>query len=209
MDTESIVDATPRQAASDWSLAFVLDCDRPRVAPVRMSLAQSARVVVGRGDERTLTPMRVDLPDRWASREHAYLVREPEGWTIVDAGSKNGTWVNGARTERARVGDGDVIEFGGTFAVLRRAAVEVSGEPTCAGELGSISPGFERELPLLTKVARSVVPILVRGESGTGKDVVARTIHALSGRRGAFVPINCGAIPTTLVEGELFGSKRG
>ncbi|MFT3700047.1 MAG: sigma 54-interacting transcriptional regulator [Kofleriaceae bacterium] len=193
----------------DWALAIAFDCDRPTASPIRMSLARSETVLIGRGDARAMTGSRVELPDRWASREHARLTREGDGWVLVDCGSKNGTWVDGQRIDRAKLGDGDVIEIGGTFLVLRRAPVGLEREPTRAGELASITPAFERELPLLAKVARSPVPILVRGESGSGKEVVARTVHALSGRRGPLVPINCGAIPHTLVEGELFGSKRG
>ena len=53
------------------------------------------------------------------------------------------------------------------------------------------------------------MPVLVRGVSGTGKEVIATAIHALSGRRGPLLPVNCGAIPATLLESELFGSRRG
>src|SRR5262249_26200946 len=62
---------------------------------------------------------------------------------------------------------------------------------------------------LLARVARRQVPILVRGESGTGKEVVARAAHELSGRSGAFVAVNCAALPPTLIASELFGAKRG
>jgi transcriptional regulator with PAS, ATPase and Fis domain len=58
-------------------------------------------------------------------------------------------------------------------------------------------------------VARAQVPILIGGATGTGKEVVARAIHTLSGRTGAFVAVNCGALPATLVESELFGVKKG
>ena len=51
--------------------------------------------------------------------------------------------------------------------------------------------------------------MLIAGESRTGKEVLARAIHAMSGRRGAMVPVNCGAIPPNLVEAELFGHKKG
>ena len=62
---------------------------------------------------------------------------------------------------------------------------------------------------MLCKIARSRVPVLLRGDSGTGKEVMATAIHALSGRRGPLLPVNCGAIPATLLESELFGSRRG
>ncbi len=63
---------------------------------------------------------------------------------------------------------------------------------------------------LLKKIARSQAPVFVTGESGTGKEVVANLIHRLSNRsEGPFIAINCGAIPTELMESELFGHKKG
>src|SRR5215471_825907 len=62
---------------------------------------------------------------------------------------------------------------------------------------------------LLARIARGQVSILVRGDTGTGKDVTASAIHAISGREGRFVAVNCGSIPSTLIENELFGSRRG
>lgn len=213
-NTESFASETPRQAVlADWALIVALDCDRLALAPARTSLGELDAVEVGRGDERTFQTadrrLRIDLPDRWASRAHARLVRDRDGWIVEDAGSKNGTRVNGARVDRAALADGDVLEIGGTVFVLRRAPERIAKTVTQLGELATLSPQFERELDLLAKVARSNVPILVRGESGTGKEVVAKAVHAVSGRRGPLVPVNCGAIPAALLEGELFGSRRG
>jgi len=61
----------------------------------------------------------------------------------------------------------------------------------------------------LAAVARSQVAVVLQGETGTGKEVVARAVHALAGRPGPFVAVNCGALPDTLVESELFGHRRG
>ena len=63
---------------------------------------------------------------------------------------------------------------------------------------------------MVDKVARSMAPVLVTGESGTGKELVARAIHEASSRAGGpFVPVNCGAIPETLLEAEFFGYRKG
>ena len=75
--------------------------------------------------------------------------------------------------------------------------------------LGS-SPAMHALRALITRVARSQAPVHISGESGTGKELVARLIHAGGARQDApFVPVNCGAIPTELMESELFGHKRG
>jgi transcriptional regulator with PAS, ATPase and Fis domain len=83
-------------------------------------------------------------------------------------------------------------------------------ESVALGRLIGDSPCFQREIEKLPRIARSEASVLIRGETGTGKEVVARTIHYLSRRRrGPFVPVNCGAIPPTLVESELFGVEKG
>jgi DNA-binding NtrC family response regulator len=68
---------------------------------------------------------------------------------------------------------------------------------------------LERRFADLARIAPSELPVMVLGETGTGKELIARAVHDLSGRTGPFVPINCGALPRTLVESELFGYRRG
>jgi transcriptional regulator with PAS, ATPase and Fis domain len=222
-DTDTFVSGPPRGEAgsTDWALIAALDCERLAQPPLRVSLGGVTAVDIGRGASRALDAshrrVRVDLSDRWTSQLHARLLRDGDGdgdgdgWVLEDAGSKNGTRVNGERVGRAVLGDGDVLEVGGTFLVLRRApgAARARDRADRADGLATMSPEFDRELAVLAKIARSRVPVLVRGESGTGKEVIATAIHALSGRRGALVPVNCGAIPAALLEGELFGSRRG
>src|SRR5262249_43936716 len=78
-----------------------------------------------------------------------------------------------------------------------------------AGSLGD-SPAMQQVDELITRIADSDVPVLITGESGVGKDVVAREIHARSARVGrVFVKINCAALPSELLESELFGHERG
>ncbi|REN02864.1 sigma-54 factor interaction domain-containing protein, partial [Mycobacterium tuberculosis] len=72
------------------------------------------------------------------------------------------------------------------------------------------SPSMDVLRATIGKVARSQAPVYILGESGVGKELVARTIHAQSARApGAFVPVNCGAIPSELMESEFFGHKKG
>jgi transcriptional regulator with GAF, ATPase, and Fis domain len=72
-----------------------------------------------------------------------------------------------------------------------------------------LAPALDAALTRLQQVARSPISILIQGDSGTGKEVTARAAHALSGREGEFVAVNCGAIPANLVESELFGYRKG
>ena len=210
-------DAPPGEAGNtDWALIIALDCERLTTAPKRVSLAHATAVDVGRGDLRNIHAidrrMRIDLPDRWTSQVHAHLSRHGDGWIVEDASSKNGTRVNGDRVNRAALADGDILEIGGTHLVFRCGAPPTSTSRdmfNSADSLTTMSPSFERELAVLPKIARSRVPVLVRGETGTGKEVIAKAVHALSGRSGPLLPVNCGAIPAGLLEGELFGSRRG
>ena len=98
------------------------------------------------------------------------------------------------------------FRIAGLEAENRRLARAAAGE----WEIVGTSPEIQRVLTTIRKVAPSDATVLVTGESGTGKELVARQIHALSARRaGDFAAINCGAIPETLLEAELFGHEKG
>jgi transcriptional regulator with PAS, ATPase and Fis domain len=147
------------------------------------------------------------------SSRHAELRRDSDGWQLVDLDSKNGSLVNGARVQAARIGDGDLIQLAHTFFRFHAAQQIVGSMASIArgtgGVLTTLSPVFAAVISTAAAVARTRVAVLVRGETGTGKEVLARAIHDLSGRSGAFVAINCGAIATNLVESELFGYRKG
>lgn len=152
------------------------------------------------------------------SSSHLHLSRALGRWVVEDADSRNGTFLNGSPVNHAVLKDGDILEAGHTFFVYRHAIPTVPGEPVdrdaseldgVAPGLATLSPALAEQFEMLRHVARSQVSVLLQGETGTGKEVIARTIHALSARPGAFVPVNCGAIPEALVESELFGYRRG
>jgi transcriptional regulator of acetoin/glycerol metabolism len=214
--TESIgSDARPR-SRHDWSLVVALDCQALTASPASFSLTGITQVSIGRGSERrfalTGARARLDLPDRWISQNHARLLHAGERWSIEDERSRNGSRVNGERIERKALSDGDVLECGGTYLVLRRTDGSTPKREPLAQRpeaLRTLSPALDQELDVLRKVALSPIPVLVLGESGTGKEGIANVVHALSGRDGPLLALNCGAIPATLVESELFGSRRG
>ncbi len=83
-------------------------------------------------------------------------------------------------------------------------------EARLLNNLVGASPAFQGAIALIRQFADSKAPILIIGETGTGKELAAHATHYLSGRGdGAFVPVNCGALPDTLIESELFGHARG
>src|SRR6185436_14273419 len=130
----------------------------------------------------------------------------------------NGTFVEGERVEREVLPDGATFELGGTVFLLR-AALPADRKPTLfvdASELShrqiglaTLMPAHAAAITALAKIASADVSVLLLGESGTGKEVTARAVHALSKRPGSFVPVNCGALPETLLESQLFGHVKG
>ncbi len=202
-------------------LVLVLECGRPRAGSVRYRLSELAGVALGRGAERraevTGNELTVRVPDKWMSSRHARIEPSFGRWVLTDTESKNGTIVDGHTTKRAVLTDGSLIELGHTlFVFFERLPIEAEAPallelmPT-EGAPGTVTlmPSWQHELTRLKQIASSEIPMLIEGESGSGKEVIARAIHGLSGRKGAFVPVNCGALPDNLVESELFGYKKG
>jgi two-component system response regulator HydG len=97
-------------------------------------------------------------------------------------------------------------------SALRQENQELREELARAGrgrEIIGTSPAIRRAVDLLEQVASARTTVLLQGESGTGKEVFARALHRSSGRKGAFIAVNCAAIPENLIESELFGHERG
>jgi transcriptional regulator with PAS, ATPase and Fis domain len=146
------------------------------------------------------------------SSGHFSLTKVAGRWRIQDLGSRNGTFINRKPVQSAVLKDGDVIEAGRTFFVYRhqiRYDTFVPTEPTEFPAFATLDPELNGHFNDLERIAKSAISVLVLGETGTGKELVARALHTLSGRPGAFIGINCGALPEALVESQLFGHKRG
>ena len=207
-------------------LFVVIEGERPRAGGARYGLDQCGEVVLGRGTAREATRtvsgrtrrLTIALPDRRLSALHARLTWSGTQWVFEDAGSRNGSLVNGRPASRVVLADRDVIQVGHTILLLRTGLLTPTGTPDTldAAELASapigtrtLSPMFARQLALLAKVASSRTTLLLLGETGTGKEVLARALHARARPAGPLVPVNCGAIPANLVESQLFGHLRG
>jgi DNA-binding NtrC family response regulator len=118
--------------------------------------------------------------------------------------------VNGRRIEEHVLGPRDVIRVGewiGLLAQLRKGVAADSWIEFSPGWFGG--PTMQESLAQAQRLAQSDLPIVVEGETGTGKEGVAGLIHTWSGRRGPLVSVNCAAIPPALAEGELFGYRKG
>ncbi len=164
--------------------------------------------VVGKGHGADLR-----LTDPSVSREHLRLVLTPSGMVVSDEGSKNGTIAAGMRIERVIVTSDLTLTLGATTLVVRidrdETKLEIS-EDEQFGEAVGRSTAMRSVFAILGKAAAVDLSILIEGESGVGKDVLARAVHATSSRRDRpFVPVDCGAIPANLIESELFGHERG
>jgi transcriptional regulator with PAS, ATPase and Fis domain len=170
---------------------------------------------IGRGRAKIRPgPGTLALDDPCVSARHARLEKTAQGFFVVDLRSRNGTLVDGRAVERQRLTDGALLFFGGYAAVFRfltteaaRAIEEDLRAPF--GPVATSSPALGLCIRKLRRLAPTPDSILLGGETGTGKEVYARAVHRASGRRGKFVALNCAAIPTELVESELFGYARG
>ncbi|XYH98780.1 sigma 54-interacting transcriptional regulator [Sorangium sp. So ce1128] len=166
-------------------------------------------------------------PTRTASRRHARIERRGDVWQLSDLGGRNGTIHNGefvteavlAHLDEIRIGDA-IFKFvesdaeGYAHYRIDGAYFEDPGSPAEVRPRFSTSRivgGYQsqRLAGSLREIARSELSVLILGESGTGKEIFAEQLHAWSGRRGPLQAVNCAAIPAALVEGELFGHRRG
>jgi transcriptional regulator with PAS, ATPase and Fis domain len=156
------------------------------------------------------------------SRVHAEIVRDGRRYVVRDLGSRNGVIVNGRKVKSTELEPLDELRIGDAiFKFVEENADELAryridgalpaGQRRLAQKASALAGGYQIDAIVaeIERVAPTPLSVIVRGPSGTGKEVIASELHRLSGRRGKLAAINCTALPQNLIESELFGYKRG
>jgi transcriptional regulator with PAS, ATPase and Fis domain len=170
---------------------------------------EAAPLALREGNEGELE---IGIPFGWVSGQHARLelsgIDGIPDVTLTDLGSRNGTLVNGERIRgTVHLRPADVFEVGRSFWMIRHVRIRRLKQQQVAelDPTGTCSPHLYQIQRTLHRLASSSIPIVLRGETGTGKEHLARAVHRLSGRLGPFVLANLGALSADRVESVLFG----
>jgi len=152
------------------------------------------------------------LTDPTVSRRHLAVTLEDAGLRLADLGSTNGTFVHGVLVRDLLLHQGEAVRIGDTTlrAMTGPAATPEAPGPAQFGRLVGGSMVMRRLYPLCQRLAETTVPLVIEGETGTGKEQLAEAIHEVGPRRdGPFVVLDCTAIAPNLIESELFGHEKG
>jgi len=153
------------------------------------------------------------LEDNTVSRYHLAIEQRGDSFVLKDLDSTNGTSINGLRVKEAYLSPGDVISLGNTeiefIAFDEKIQIEPSSK-TSLGEMVGKSRKMRQIFGILEKIAPSLATVIIQGETGTGKELVARAIHNHSLRKEKpFIVFDCSAVAPSLIESELFGHEKG
>jgi len=167
-------------------------------------------ITIGASDDNDL----VIGEDETVSRQHCVLYpREQSQYLVADNDSTNGTWINDVRIRTGFLKPGCTLTVGRTKMRFHSIQEKVAITPSHETKFGHIVGGSQRMreiFAMLKKIAPTDATIVIEGETGTGKEVVARTIHEHSRRaNGALNVFDCSAVPAALIESELFGHEKG
>lgn len=177
------------------------DCGRVVEAPLDAPLS------VGTAEGNDL-----QLSDPKVSRYHLELMREQGAVRIRDLGSSNGSWIAGIAVEQASITPGTQLSIGDSLLLIRDGTLysRDSEEDVALAGVVAVSPRAQSMARRIAALGPSNVSVLIQGETGTGKEVAAKALHDSSPRhKRAFIVVDCGSLPATLVSSELFGHERG
>jgi DNA-binding NtrC family response regulator len=155
----------------------------------------------------------VVISDDTVSRYHCRIAQEDTGYVLVDQRSTNGTFINKVRVREAFLKPGSIVSVGQSQLRFNAREEEVQIVPSrntqCGGLIGS-NTRMREIYSIIEKIAPTATTVVIDGETGTGKEVVAQAIHSLSPRsKNDLVVFDCGAVPPNLIESELFGHEKG
>ncbi len=153
------------------------------------------------------------LTDNTVSRHHLQIEQKSDSFLLKDLESTNGTTINGMRIKEAYLSPGDQIALGNTKIEFLAFDEKVQMEPsarTSLGEMVGKSKKMRQIFGLCEKIAPTLATVIIEGETGTGKELVARAIHDYSLRKDKpFIVFDCSAVAPNLIESELFGHMKG
>ncbi|PKN58600.1 MAG: Fis family transcriptional regulator [Deltaproteobacteria bacterium HGW-Deltaproteobacteria-14] len=202
---------TQTDVTGEWSRPVGKDprsvriVDTPAQGAVDVRIPVDAPILLGRDPG----PKGLALMDPRVSSVHLTLYPGDAGDVLFrDMGSKNGTFHNGRRALGGRLDEGDVLRLGSTLLVMTRRGPGVDCEAPERGFVGQ-SPRFREACARASEAARTPAPVLLLGESGSGKEGMARFVHDQSGRRGPFIAVNCATLHDHMATAALFGHERG
>lgn len=165
-------------------------------------------VTVGAMDDNDIT-----IADDTISRYHCRIVQEESSYVIRDLGSTNGTFISGVRIREAFLEPGCEVRIGNSHVRFHSFDEEVQILPAPVEKCGDIigrNVRMREIFGMIDKIAPTGATVVIEGETGTGKEVVAQSIHKLSTRKDKpFIVFDCGAVPESLIESELFGHEKG
>lgn len=192
-----------RASVSSFVQLYPLPTDRP---PAQWALGRH-EVQIGR-DVAPQRGIRIDSPR--VSSLHATVIKTGSGYVLRDCESTNGTFVNLHKIDSHRLCPGDVIRIAGTLFLYREEVpMTYPKHPEIEQIIWGNSAPIRALRHQIAQLAQSSDSVLILGETGTGKELVAQALHKMSKRTGALVAINCAAITTDLAESILFGHLRG
>jgi DNA-binding NtrC family response regulator len=153
------------------------------------------------------------LKDKAISRLHFEIEYTADSFLLRDMGSTNGTFLNGSKVKEAYLTPGDLIKAGNTtleFVSFDEKVKIAPSEHDSFGKMVGKSKKMRQIFAILEKISPSQASVIIEGETGTGKDLVAQAIHENSQRKGKpFLVFDCSAVAPNLIESELFGHERG
>ncbi len=155
----------------------------------------------------------IKIEDSYVSDTHAKLICQDSKVLIYDLQSTNGTYVNGLKAREVELDENSVVKIGQSEITLELKSHSQKIKGLSANSFGPFvgkSKAMRELYALIQQVASTHAPICIFGETGTGKELVAKSLHDLSGRKEkAWVVLNCGAIAKELIQSELFGHEKG